>query len=147
MPATSGKNVSVYLEHGEEPAGDLEFFSGLRQATEIEQHHEGQLSVDVAETPTELIIVAPMAGAWKDRVELHLQNDLLTIRGERENPIPADAEFHFAECYWGKFSRSVILPVDVRLEMAQAEFRNGLLVVRLPKIKTDQAIPITIVEE
>jgi HSP20 family protein len=119
----------------------------LRAATEIQQHHEGQLSVDVAETPTELVIVAPMAGARKERVELHLQNDLLTIRGERESPIPAGSEFHFSECYWGKFSRSVVLPVDVRLEMAQAEFRNGLLVVRLPKIKTDQAIPITIVEE
>lgn len=147
MPVTSGQNVSVYLNHGEGPTGDLDFFSGLRQATEIEQHHEGQLSVDVTETPTELIIVAPMAGARKERVELHLQNDLLTIRGERESPIPADAEFHFSECYWGKFSRSVVLPVDVRLEMAQAEFKNGLLVVRLPKIKTDQAIPITIVEE
>lgn len=125
----------------------MEFFSGLRQATEIEQHHEGQLSVDVAETISDLFIVAPMAGAGKDRIELHLQNDLLTIRGERENPIPAGAEFHFSECYWGKFSRSVVLPVDVRLEMAQAEFRNGLLVIRLPKIKTDQVIPITIVEE
>lgn len=147
MAEDLANNFVVSIEQPEETAEELGFFSSLKNAVEINEHHEGQLTVDVAETPSELIIVAPMAGAAADSVELHLHSDLLTIRGTRRSPVPLDAEFHFAECYWGKFSRSIVLPVDVHLEMARAEYRLGLLVVRLPKIKTDQTIPITIVEE
>lgn len=141
------KTQVVPVEHPEETEDDFSFFSRLKEATEIEEHHEGQLAVDVAETPTELIIVAPMAGASGEAVELHLQNDLLTIRGERLSPVPAGAVYHFSECYWGRFSRSVVLPVDVHLNMARAEYRQGLLIISLPKTKIDQSIPITVVEE
>lgn len=147
MPEDLVKKLIVSIGQPEDTAEELGFFSSLNNIAEINEHHEGQLTVDVAETSTELIIVAPMAGASTDSVELHLHSDLLTIRGVRRSPVPPEAEFHFAECYWGKFSRSVVLPVDVHLEMARAEYRLGLLIVKLPKIKTDQSIPITIVDE
>lgn len=147
MVITSPKKHALPVEVVEDANGDLSFFSSLKSATQIEEHHEGQLSVDVAETEKELVIVAPMAGAPKNKIELHLHNDLLTIRGERLSPLPEGAYFHFSECYWGRFSRSIVLPTDVHLEMAKAEYRFGLLVVHLPKVKINQSIPITVVEE
>ncbi|MCX6781618.1 MAG: Hsp20/alpha crystallin family protein [Candidatus Magasanikbacteria bacterium] len=147
MQPANTKKYSLPVEMPEDLNGDLSFFSSLQNASEIEDHHEGQLSVDVAETDNELLIVAPMAGAPKGNIELHLNNDLLTIRGDRKSPVPDGAYYHFSECYWGKFSRSIVLPVDVYLEAAKAEYYFGLLTVRLPKVKVDQTIPITIVEE
>lgn len=130
---------------------DADFFSSLRRAADgaggFAPTDEGQLLLDVAETDDELIIVAAMAGSPKEKIELHLHNDLLTIKGERLLPIPPSSIFHFRECYWGKFSRSVVLPVEVRAEAAKAEYKNGLLVVRLPKARLDRSIPIALVEE
>lgn len=147
MSFEEGQNFTVAVERLEENSDEMEFFRGLKKATEIEEHHEGQLAVDVAETREEIIIVAPMAGAPKESVELHLHNDLLTLRGERHSPVPDGAYYHFNECYWGRFSRSIVLPADVHLSLARAEYRSGLLIVRLPKVKIDQNIPITIIEE
>jgi len=110
-------------------------------------HEEGKLSVDVAETADALFIAAPMAGTPPANIELHLHNDLLTVRGERPSPIPPDAHYFHNECYWGKFSRTVVLPADVRVEMAEAEYRNGVLVIRLPKVIINSNIPIMIMDE
>lgn len=112
-----------------------------------ESHEEGKLSVDVAENADALFIAAPMAGTPPANIELHLHNDLLTIRGHRPSPIPADARYFHNECYWGKFSRTVVLPTDVRVEMAEAEYRNGVLIIRLPKIVINNNIPIMIMDE
>lgn len=147
MPSDQNKIFTVALDQNDDESDAVDFFSSLKQSTEIEEHHEGRLSVDVAESATEIIIIAPTAGALKENIELHLHNDLLTIRGERTNPISVDAAYHFAECYWGKFSRSIVLPADVHLNMARAEYKHGLLIVSLPKIKIDRNIPITIVQE
>ena len=147
MSSEQSRFLAVPLDPKEDEVEDLNFFPSLKQAAEIEEHQEGRLSVDVAETATELFIIAPMAGAPKENIELHLHNDLLTIRGERINPMPPEANYHYAECYWGKFSRSVVLPSDVHLNMARAEYRRGLLIIALPKVKIDHSIPITIVQE
>ena len=138
--------VSVNNEIDEE----LAVLSSLKKAldtVELEGGNDGRLTVDVAETDTELIVVATMAGTPKEKVELHLHNDLLTIKGERSSPVPSSATYHYHECYWGKFSRSIVLPADVRIDLARAEYKNGLLIVHLPKIKADQSIPVYIIDE
>lgn len=108
---------------------------------------EGQLSVDVVHTADELIVAATMAGTPPNKIQLHIHNDVLTIRGERPSPVPVGSEYFYEECYWGKFSRTIVLPVDVRPEMARAEYRYGVLTVRLPKVQLDNSIPIYVVEE
>ena len=87
---------------------------------------EGQLSVDVAQTDREVIVIAPMAGCKPENLELHLHNDVLTIRGERQIALEPNAEYFYRECYWGKFSRTIVLPVEVKSEMTRAEFKNGV---------------------
>lgn len=108
---------------------------------------EGQLAIDVLQTGEHLIIVAAMAGTRPENVNLHLQDDLLTIRGVRESPLYEQAEPFYQECYWGRFSRTIVLPVDVQAESAEAEFKNGVLTIRLKKATTDNTIPIMVIEE
>ncbi len=108
---------------------------------------EGKLSVDVWQNDQEITVMATMAGAKPENIELHLHNDLLTIRGFRERPDASNSEPYFTECFWGRFSRTIVLPTDVKPELAKAEYRRGVLTVSLPKIKPDSSIPIMVVEE
>ncbi|HNU95939.1 MAG TPA: Hsp20/alpha crystallin family protein [Candidatus Magasanikbacteria bacterium] len=119
----------------------------LKEESEENPNEIGQLSADVAETETEIIVLCPMAGTTPKNLELHLHNDLLTIKGERYSNIPSGAYYHHKECYFGKFSRSIVMPTDVKVENANAEYRNGLLTIRIPKAKSDINIPVYIVEE
>lgn len=111
---------------------------------------EGQLAIDVVEEETELIIITPMAGVNSETLDVQVHNnDLLTIRGERQLPIKRKAEsvpVH-QECFWGKFSRTLVLSAHVKGDMARAEYKNGVLVVRIPKYRPHASIPIEIVEE
>lgn len=126
--------------------GDFSLFASLKNQAG-EHVAEGQLAVDVSQTDDELIVVAAMAGTPPENIELHLHNDLLTIRGERSSPVESTEHF-YQECYWGKFSRSIILPLDVKTEMVQAQYKNGILTIRLPKAKQNSNnIPIMVIEE
>ena len=108
---------------------------------------EGQLAVDVMEEGAGIFVIAPMAGADPERIEVTIHNDLVTIRGTRQRPIGGDSLARHSECFWGKFSRTIVLPVDVKPDGAWAEYKNGVLTVRIPKRKTDASIPVTVVDE
>ena len=140
-----GKKVSFPINTAENQI-DFSLFSSLKNQNG-EPVTEGQLAVDVAQTDDELIVIAAMAGTPPESVELHLHNDLLTIRGERKSPLDFVGEHFYQECYWGKFSRSIILPVDVKAELVRAEYNNGILIIRLPKANPQNTIPIMVIEE
>ncbi len=140
-------NFSLPLENNADDFSILADFMKGNSTESSALNSEGQLAIDVVQTKDEVVVVAPMAGCKPENVELHLQNDVLTIRGERQSPLSTELEFFYRECYWGKFSRTIVLPVEVKVEMARAEFKNGVLTVALPKNKVDGNIPIIIVEE
>ncbi len=96
---------------------------------------EGQLAIDVFETPVDVIIKTMIPGVRKDEVDISLSRDLLTIRGERkdEKTISED-NYHYRELYWGTFSRTVKLPHEVDIEKAEATESQGMLTIRLPRI-------------
>lgn len=111
-------------------------------------HQEGQLAVDVLDTKEDIIVISTIAGAMTDRIEVYVHNDLLTIRGERViPPVVSDGTYLHQECFWGKFSRTVVLPVDVKGEFSSAEYKNGVLTVRIPKKELNTKIPVTVVDE
>lgn len=112
-----------------------------------EEHKEGQLTVDVAETEKEIIIVSTIAGAEADKIEVYIHNDLLTIRGNRMTPMPSGANHFHNECYWGGFSRTIVLPVEVKADLSSAEYHSGVLVIKIPKQKTDAKVPIVVVDD
>ena len=108
--------------------------------------YDGQLAVDVYQTPTEIIIKSPIAGVAPEDLEIAVNGDVVTIRGRRrQEQTEADREYLFQECYWGGFSRSVILPVDVQADRVTAQLRNGILTVTLPKAQSTavRVVPVS----
>ncbi|MFO0704707.1 MAG: Hsp20/alpha crystallin family protein [Candidatus Andersenbacteria bacterium] len=102
--------------------------------TQESEEEEGQLTIDVYQTPDDVVVLSTIAGVKSADLEITLNNDLLTIRGSRTNPAEAKQEDYFyQENYWGTFSRSVILPVDVDGDKVRAELKDGVLKVLLPK--------------
>ena len=105
-------------------------------ALELQQEEtEGELSVDVYQTPTHIIIKAMIAGVKPEDLDISITRDLVTIRGKRERHTESTAgDFFFQELYWGAFSRTIVLPQEVEIEEADATEKHGLLVIRLPKL-------------
>lgn len=112
-----------------------------------EEHEEGQLSVDVYETDKKIIIKSPIAGVKPENLDIAINNDMLTIRGERkqEEDISED-DYLYRECYWGAFSRSIILPAEVDTNSIEAELKNGILTITIKKTSNQEEVPINIKE-
>ncbi len=95
---------------------------------------EGALTIDVFQTENDIVIVSTIAGVTSKDLDVSITNDMVTISGKRRNNAQVKQENYFyQECYWGGFSRSVILPIDVDAEKASAELKDGVLNVTLPK--------------
>jgi HSP20 family protein len=114
----------------------------------FEEDYEGQLSVDVYQTKELIIVKSTIAGVKPEDLEIYLHNDLLTIRGKREQKIEEkDVDYFYKECYWGGFSRSIILPVDVQADKVEANFKDGILTIILPKSQKSKLINIKVKED
>jgi len=97
---------------------------------------EGQLTIDVYQTTNDIVIKSTIAGVSPEELDITITNDMVTIKGKRQKDEEiSTSDYYYQECYWGAFSRSVILPVDVEAEKAQAAMKNGILTIRLPKIE------------
>jgi len=95
---------------------------------------EGQLSVDVYQQGDKIIVKSTMAGAQPENIEISVHNDMLTIKGKREMSQEVDyQDYLYRECYWGKFSRTIILPEPIKEDKVTADLENGLLTIILPK--------------
>ncbi len=101
---------------------------------------EGQLTIDVYQTPSEIVVESALAGVSPEDIDINVTTDAITIRGERKRQREVkDEDYFYQECYWGKFSRSVILPQEIDAEKAHAVFKNGILTVHLPKLSKKKA--------
>jgi len=95
---------------------------------------EAQLSCDVYETKYDIIVKATIAGAKPEDLDISISNDLLTIRGSRFQDEEVSKENYYSqECYWGAFSRSIVLPREVDQKKIDANLKNGVLTIKLPK--------------
>jgi HSP20 family protein len=90
---------------------------------------------DVIETEREIRVVTEMPGLKRDNIELDMENNVLTIRGEkREHRTEGEqGRWHLAERRYGTFTRSFVLPRDVDADNIQAAFQDGVLTVTIPK--------------
>ncbi|PIP27434.1 MAG: hypothetical protein COX30_01885, partial [Candidatus Moranbacteria bacterium CG23_combo_of_CG06-09_8_20_14_all_39_10] len=96
--------------------------------------NEGQLTIDVYQTDNDIVIKSTIAGVKPEDLDVSINSDMVSIRGERKNEeVIGEENYYYQECYWGNFSRSVILPVDVLADKAEAAMKNGILTIRLPK--------------
>lgn len=107
--------------------------------------YEGQLTIDMYQTKDNVIIKSTIAGVKPEDIDVTIANDMVTIRGERKRDFEASSEDYFyQECYWGSFSRSVVLPVDVDIENVGADLKDGILTVMLPKAAKAKAKKIRV---
>ena len=114
----------------------------------LEERYDGQLAVDVYQTPSHIVVQSAVAGVRPEDLDVSISNDLVTIRGarRREN-IVEDEDYFTQECYWGGFSRSIVLPVDVLSEKADATMKNGILTITIPKVKTAKTQVLRVKQE
>ena len=104
-----------------------------------EENEEGQLTVDVYNTPNEIVIKAIVAGVRPDDLDISITRDMVTIRGRREDSREAmEEDYFYKELYWGSFSRTILLPQEIEVEEASAAEKHGLLTIRLPKIDKEK---------
>ena len=109
---------------------------------------EGQLTVDVYQTPTDVVIKSIIGGAKPEDIDVEIANDMITIKGKRENFDEIKTEdYYYQECFWGAFSRSIILPVDVEADKIKATIKEGILKIVLPKAEKNKTKKIRVKTE
>lgn len=101
---------------------------------------DGQVALDVYQTDEAIIIKAPIAGVAKEDLEVSVTDEVVTIKGTRNDSATTSRDAYFLqECYWGGFVRSYVLPVAVDADLAQALLKDGLLTITIPKLEKTKA--------
>ncbi|MCL4358351.1 MAG: Hsp20/alpha crystallin family protein [Patescibacteria group bacterium] len=102
----------------------------------LENEEEGQLSIDVYQTENRVVVISTVSGVTMDDLEILVHVDMLIIRGRRLPPEAVKPEqYLYRDCYWGPFSRTIILPRDVDLSQIKASIKNGILMISLPRVQ------------
>lgn len=135
----------LIVEEPEEEAEEEEVSEPAQEAASAPAHkakegedwlsdYEGQLNIDMYQTKDNVIIKSTIAGVRPEDIDITVANDMLTIKGARkkEENVNQD-DYFYQECYWGNFSRSVIIPVDIDSEGIEADLKDGILTVIIPK--------------
>ena len=98
---------------------------------------DGELVVDVFETNADFVVLAAIAGVQIKDLDISLEKEMMVIKGNRcdphENP---EKKYFYQECYWGPFSRKVILPENINIDKADAQIDKGILTIKIPKNET-----------
>jgi len=91
--------------------------------------------VDIAEDDENVYVTAELPGVKKEDIKLSIQDDVLTIKGEKKREDKeVKKNYYRAERCYGSFSRSFTLPVEVDSEKVDARFEDGVLHIELPKL-------------
>lgn len=106
-----------------------------------EEEFEGQLAVDVYQTQDKIVVKAPIAGVKPEDIDVAISEDVVTIRGDRKDEFAVEKDnYYVQECFWGSFSRSVILPTSTVAEKAEASLKDGVLTIQIPKVVQEDKI-------
>lgn len=100
-----------------------------------DEPEEGQLTIDMYQTPSEIVIKSMVAGVKPEDLDISIARDTVTIKGKRETErFVREEDYFHQELYWGSFSRTIMLPAEIDVEEADAIEKHGLLIIRLPKV-------------
>ncbi len=104
-----------------------------------ERDHEtdiGQIALDILDCPDSLVIIAPVAWVDPSDVDIALSRNILTVSGNRAQlPIYLDAKRMLVEeCFYGAFSRSVILPENLAFDKIKATIEHNVIMIEIPKL-------------
>lgn len=133
------EEVALSGEPNEEPSAE-----GADGWEETEDF-PGQLAVDVYETADKLIVKARTAGISRKDLDVSISDNILTISGILSGGEDEETtKWHIQECYWGEFSRTIALPVEVKEDGTDASLKDGVLTITFEKEKSTAAKKITI---
>ena len=125
----------INLEEQKEPKKDLSAQAGETTSSSIFDR-EGELVVDVFETDKHFIVLSAIAGAQIKDIDISLEKDMMIIKGNRQDPLNhPEKKYFYQECYWGPFSRKIVLPEDINIQDADAQIDKGLLTIKIPKLE------------
>ncbi|MBI2065694.1 MAG: Hsp20/alpha crystallin family protein [Candidatus Zambryskibacteria bacterium] len=122
-----------------EDADELEARAGSKDLSKQnifeESEEEAQLSVDVYDTPSEIVVKTMVAGVKPEDLDVSITRDSVTVRGKRseDRTVSGDEYFH-RELYWGSFARTIALSEEIDVDEAEAVEKHGMLILRLPKV-------------
>ena len=143
----TSKNHKKTLSQNEENARDFFLSSNLPENDNFAAG-EGQLSCDVYQDENNIIVKSAMAGVDPKDLSISISNDLLTIRGYREEDREVKENNYFArEVYWGAFSRSIVLPQEIDQNRVKATLKKGILTITLPKKYKNTSIVVESLED
>lgn len=95
---------------------------------------EGELVVDVFETDSSFVVLAAIAGIQIKDIDISVEKEMMVIKGNRQDPhLDPEKKYFYQECYWGPFSRKIVLPENIKVEDASAQMDKGLLTIKIPK--------------
>jgi HSP20 family protein len=114
--------------------------------SEILDEGEGELAIDFYQTPTNFVIESTIAGVDPENIDVNITPESVTIKGKRDkfSSKSKAGEYLVQECFWGRFSRSIILPQEVDPDKSQATIKNGVLKITLPKANKEKAKKIKV---
>ena len=142
-------HMQIYNEEEPEmivrPESPSRSFNTMNEEEIYSPEAEGQLTIDVYQTEGEIIIKSTIAGVKPEDLDVTINNDMVVIKGERKNEeVVSNENYYYQECYWGGFSRSVVLPAEVVSDKAEASLKNGILTIKLPKADTTKSKKIQV---
>ena len=108
--------------------------------------HSWTPQMDIFETADEIIVQAEIAGVDQENLEVEINSKAVRIFGQRtESSLVSNATYRLAEIQYGKFERTLFLPVPIDTEVVSSSYSNGFLRLRLLKMqkKTTHSVPIT----
>lgn len=117
------------------------------ETTDTEEE-EGELAMDVYQTPDDIIVQAIVAGVRPEDIDVAISRDAITIKGRRQDARKIENEdFYLQELYWGYFSRTISLPQEVDVDEAVAITKNGILTIKLPRLDKNRTQKLKVKEE
>jgi HSP20 family protein len=95
-------------------------------------------SVDIFEDDNDVIVKAELPGMKKDEIEVNISDDVITISGEKKTDDKVEKkDYYRLECSFGSFTRTLRLPAETQTDKAKANFKDGVLEIRIPKTATE----------
>jgi len=133
-------NIFVELARVKTEPKTLKVETDAPATTSSSDELEGQLTVDVFQDDENIIVQSTVAGVNPDDLEINITSESVTVKGKREkSEVVEEKDYFYQECFWGSFSRSIILPQEVDPEKSNAALKNGILTIKMPKLDRKRA--------
>ena len=134
----SKKKIEIEVPVVAKNSNEIKEDPGFEEKEDWLDQEFGQLTIDLYQTDKEVVIQSAIAGIEPEDLDISIEDDLVIIKGKREKKFAQEKkDYFYQECYWGQFSREIILPVEVDNSRAEAAMDQGVLTIRIPKIKTE----------